>query len=211
MRFTLLDVSLPLLVAVGFFLLGLASLRPIYAGRELPGHMKKTLFYGFFFVLGMGYLMMLGSSFNWPEPLVFAAIGAWAILLGAIAWWRYRLSQVAGEKLRRSASTVLAEAVPALGLMISVIGGAAEWEYIYEGQGRWVGLLWIGSAIVFVLAARRNLRVTVILVIRGLFALLIIGAIAQRTTAAFIAAGVSGLVLLLLEKLWHGDAISNQR
>ena len=160
----------------------------------------------------MGYLMMLGSSFNWPEPLVFAAIGAWVILLGAIAWWRYRLSQAAGEKLRRSASTVLAEGVPALGLMISVIGGAAEWEYIYEGQGRWwVGLLWIGSAIAFVLAARRNLRVTVILVIRGLFALLIVGAIAQRTTAAFIAAGVSGLVLLLSEKLWHGDAISNQR
>ena len=93
MRFTLLDVSLPLLVAVGFYLLGLASLRPIYAGRELPGYMKKTLFYGFFFVLGMGYLMMVGSSFNWPEPLVFAAIGAWVILLGAIAWWRYRLSQ----------------------------------------------------------------------------------------------------------------------
>jgi hypothetical protein len=54
---------------------------------------------GFFCVLGMGYLMMiLGSSFNWPEPLVFAAIAAWGILLGAIAWSRYRLSHAAGEK-----------------------------------------------------------------------------------------------------------------
>ena len=43
MRFTLLDVTLPLLGAISFVLLAWASLRRIYAGRELPGHMKKTL------------------------------------------------------------------------------------------------------------------------------------------------------------------------
>jgi hypothetical protein len=98
MRFTLLDVSLPLLGAISFVLLAWASLRRVYAGRELPGYMKKTLFYGFFFALGMCYLMMFGGGFNWPDPLLFAAIGAWGILLGVIAWSRYRLSHTAGEK-----------------------------------------------------------------------------------------------------------------
>jgi hypothetical protein len=98
MRFTLLDVSLPLLGAISFVLLAWASFRRIYAGRELPGYMKKTLFYGFFFALGMCYVIMFAGGFNWPDPLLFAAIGAWGILLGAIAWSRYRLSHAAGEK-----------------------------------------------------------------------------------------------------------------
>jgi hypothetical protein len=88
MRFTLFDVFLPFIIAVGFVVLGWGSVRPIYAGRPLPTHMKKTVFYGFFFVLGMGYLMMFGGGFNWPHALLFAGIGAWGALLASIAWWR---------------------------------------------------------------------------------------------------------------------------
>jgi hypothetical protein len=166
--------------------------------------MKKGLFYGFFFVLGMGYSMAVVAMFGWPRPLWIIFTVAWALLLALIAWWRYRQTQSVSEAPHKPISAVLAEGLPALGLMMTVIGGAVEWEYIFEAQGRWwVGLLWLIGVAATIALARRNRRTTVIVVLRGVVALLIIGAIAQRTSPALIAAAISGLILLLLQKLWH--------
>jgi hypothetical protein len=168
--------------------------------------MKMILGYGFFFVLGTLYSIAFVVMFAWPRPLWIVFTVAWALLLVSIAWWRYRQgqSQAAPEIPRRPVSAVLAEGIPAGSLLICVIAAAVEWESIFEGQGRWwVGVLWLVGVAASIIAARHNRRTTVIVVLRGVVALLIVGAIAQRTHSALVAAGVSGLALLLLEKFWH--------
>jgi hypothetical protein len=194
-----MDAVMPFLIALVFLALGWFSTRAIYAGRELPSHMKKALIYGFFFILGTSYLMLFAGKLNWSDPVLFTAIGGWGALLCSIAW-RYRRA----EKPNSRVFTVLAEGLPALGLLMAVAGGAVEWEYILRGHGRWwVGLLWLIGVAAMIATAGRNRRITIIVVLRGIVALLVIGAIAQRTSPAFIAAAVSGLILLILEKLWH--------
>ena len=208
MKLDLLDVLMPIFIALGFLALGWTSTRTIFAGRPLPSHMEKALIYGSVFMLGGGYLMLFGGQLNWPHPVLFASIGAWGVFVASIAWLRYRRSQSqnAPEIQRRPISTVLAEGIPALALLICVIAGAVEWESIFEGQGRWwVGVLWLAGVAASILAARHNRRTTVIVVLRGVVALLIIGAIAQRTPPALVVAGVSGLALVLLEKFWHSN------
>jgi hypothetical protein len=171
--------------------------------------MKKVLFYGFFFVLGMSYSMAIVAMAGLPRYLWIVFTLVWAGLLGSIAWWRYRKTQTAPQTQRRPISTVLAEGLPALGLLVSVIGSAVEWEFIFGGQGRWwVGVLWLLGVLASILAARQNRRTTVIVVLRGAVALLVVGAIAQRTPPALVAAGVFGLALVLLEKCWRSTPVN---
>jgi hypothetical protein len=204
MQLKLLDVLLPTILAIGFLLVGWSSTRTINRGRPLPPHMKKALLYGSLFVLGMGYLMLFGGQLNWPNPILFASIAAWGVLLASIAWWRFRKAQSLSKTLHKPMSELFAEGFPALGLMIAAIGCAVEWEYVFNGQGRWwVGVLWLVGVSATIVLVGRNRRTTVIVVLRGIVALLIIGAVAERTSPAFIAAVTSGLVLLLLEKLWR--------
>jgi hypothetical protein len=202
------DIFLPPILSCVFAALVWLSDRTITGGRPLTPHMKKVLFYSFFFVLGMGYSMAIVAMLGWPRPFWIVFTVAWALLLASIAWWRYRRSQsqTAPETPRRPVSALLAEGIPALGLLICVIAGAVEWEYIFERQGRWwVGVLWLAGIAASILAARQNRRTTVIVVLRGVVGLLIIGAIAQRTPPALVAAVVFGLALLLLEKFWHSN------
>jgi hypothetical protein len=208
MKLDTFDLLFPAILSCVFFVLVWLSDRTITKGQPLTPHMKKVLFYGFFLVLGMGYSMSIVAMFGWPRPLWIVFTVAWALLLASIAWWRYRQSQnqTAPEIPRRPVSTVLAEVIPTLGLLICVIAGAVEWESVFEGQGRWwMGVLWLVGVVASILAARHNRRTTVIMVLRGVVALLIIGAIAERTHPALVAAGVSGLALLLLEKFWHNN------
>jgi hypothetical protein len=200
------DILAPGIIALVFLALGWISSRSIAGGGPLSSQMRKGLFYGFFFVLGMGYSMAVVAMFGWPRFLWIVFTVAWALLLASIAWWRYRQTRTEPETPHKPVSAVLAEGIPALGLMICVIAGAVEWEYIFEGQGRWwVGVLWLVGVAVSILAARQNRRTTVIVVLRGVVGLLIIGAIAERTPPALVAAIVLGLALLLLEKFWHGN------
>ena len=90
MRVDFMDALMPFLIALVFLVLGWSSTRTIYRGRDLPSHLKKTLIYGFFFILGTSYLMLFGGKLSWPDPVLFTAVGAWGALLCSIAWWRYR-------------------------------------------------------------------------------------------------------------------------
>jgi hypothetical protein len=208
MTSALTDLGVVVGITLIFLALSWSYMRSINVGRPLRPIQRKMLFYGFIFVLGMGCVMLLVTDLHWPKQLLFPLIGIWGVLVAATAGWRYRQSQsqAAPEVPRRPVSIVLAEVIPALGLMICVIAGAVEWEYIFEGQGRWwVGVLWLAGVAVSILAARQNRRTTVIVVLRGVVALLIIGAITQRKPPALVAAAVSGLTLLLLEKFWHSN------
>ena len=143
-------------LALIFLVLSWSYMRSLNLGRPLRPIQKKMLFYSFIFALGMCYLMLLAGDMHWPKSLLFPVIGIWGGVVGFVAWWRYRQSQsqTAPEVPRRPVSTVLAEVIPALGLLICVIAGAVEWEYIFEGQGRWwVGVLWLAGVAVCILAA----------------------------------------------------------
>ncbi|HVZ59961.1 MAG TPA: hypothetical protein VG892_04160 [Terriglobales bacterium] len=195
-------------LALIFLALSWSYMRSLNSGGALRPSQKKILLYSFIFALGMCYLMLLVGDMHWPKSLSFPMIGIWGVVVGFLAWWRYRQSrnQNAPETSHKPVSAVLAEVLPAVGLLICVIAGAVEWESIFEGQGRWwVGVLWLAGVGASIVAARHNRRTTVIVVLRGVLALLIIGAIAQRTPPALVAAAISGLALLLLEKFWHSN------
>lgn len=204
MKFGPFDILFPPALALVVLALGWISVRPIYAGRPLPSHVKKLILYGSLFALGMAYSMAIVAMFNLRRPLWIVLTAFWAMLLGLIAWWRFRQKKGIVKDANRPISGVLSEIIPAVGLLITLIGGAVEWEYIFRGEGRWwVGLLWIVGIILSVAAARHNRRATVIPVLRALVVLLILGAIAERTMPALVAVIVSGLALLLFEKFWR--------
>lgn len=196
------DLLFPAILSCVFFVVVWMSDRTIMKGQPLTRHMRRTLLYGFFFVLGTLYSMSIVAMFGLPRPLWIVFTVAWALLLVSIAVWRYRRARTVPESPRSQVSAVLAEGIPALGLLLCVIAAAVEWEFISKGQGRWwVGLLWLAGVVGSIVAARRNRRTTVIGVLRGVLALVIIGAIVQRTLPALVAAGALGLVLVLLEKV----------
>lgn len=64
--------------------------RVVSGGRPLNRFKRTVLSYGFVFVLGMGYLMVLVADLHWPKEWVFPLIGIWAVGVGFVAWWRYR-------------------------------------------------------------------------------------------------------------------------
>jgi hypothetical protein len=208
MTSVLTDIAVVVGITVILLALSWSYMRSINVGQPLRPVQRKMLFYGFSFVLGMGCVMLLVSDLHWPKQLMFPLIGIWGALVAGTAWWRHRRSQsqAVSQSPRRPVSTLLAEALPALGLLICVIACAVEWEYIFKGQGRWwVGVLWLAGVAASILAARQNRRATVIVVLRAVVGLLIIGAIAQRTPPALVAAIVLGLALLLVEKFWHSN------
>lgn len=210
-----INILAPPIVAVGFLLLVWTSDRTITRGRPLTPHMKKVLLYSFFFVLGIGYLILwqdeLGLFFHWRSAWIFLIL-TWGAMLASIAWWRHRQIRAVPETPPKFISAVLTEGLPALALMVCVIAGAVEWEYIFQGQGRWwVGVLWLMGVAASILAARHNRRTSVIMVLRGVVALLMIGAIAERTSPALIIAALAGLVLLFLEKFWRSSVVKPGR
>jgi hypothetical protein len=78
-------------IALVFIVLGWAEVRGIFLGRTLPSHIRKTIAYGFLFVLGMGYIMMTVSWLDWSPRWIFVLVPCWGVLLASVAWWRYRL------------------------------------------------------------------------------------------------------------------------
>lgn len=77
-------------LALIFLLLSWLWGRVISGGRPLNVFKTRLLCYGFAFVLGIGYLMVLVADLHWPKGLLFPMIGIWGGVLGLAAWWRYR-------------------------------------------------------------------------------------------------------------------------
>lgn len=71
--------------------------RAVRGGRPLTPLMRGMLLYALLFALGMGYVMMFGSWFGWPQALWFALIGVWGVVLALISWWRHR-RRTAGQQ-----------------------------------------------------------------------------------------------------------------
>jgi hypothetical protein len=205
MTFDWFDFLLPTLVALLVAFLGWSQMRVIGNGRPLTLRMKRILLYAFLFVLGMGYVMFAGSVLSWPRAVWFSLIAAWALTLALGGWWRHRRSHLSSDGQSAVVSGQrLKVTLPMIGLLFCLIGNGIEWELVVEGRGHLlVALLWIAAGGAMIVIARRNRRVTVVVASRSFLGLLILGALLQQNTVALAAAGVGGLGLFLVERLWR--------
>jgi len=64
--------------------------RALGAGQPLNAYKRRGLRYAFVFVLGGVYLMVIVHDLRWPEELLWPIIGTWGVVVGLVAWWRYR-------------------------------------------------------------------------------------------------------------------------
>ena len=84
------DVLVATGLALIFLLLAWLWGRATSAGKPLNRFKRSLLLYGFFFVLGMGYIMTFVADLKWPQSLLFPAIACWGVVLGLVAWVSYR-------------------------------------------------------------------------------------------------------------------------
>jgi hypothetical protein len=87
-RFEWLDIIAPPLAAIGWLLISWLYARAVSLGRPLSAVQKGMIIYGFIFVLGMGYLIMMGGALHWQKTAIFPCIGIWAGAVGLLAWSR---------------------------------------------------------------------------------------------------------------------------
>jgi lipopolysaccharide export LptBFGC system permease protein LptF len=90
MTLDLFDILAPPVVAVVVSLLGWGATRAINGGRSLNPIQQIMFFFSFWFVLGMGYSMMLVGALDWPHWAWIPPTVVWALLLGYLAWRRRR-------------------------------------------------------------------------------------------------------------------------
>jgi formate/nitrite transporter FocA (FNT family) len=93
MNFGIADFVIPLGVALVFLGIGRLWLLAVRRGQPLTPFMKGALLYGFVFVLGLGYLLMLGGNLNWPQTFLFSIVGLWGGIVVLLAWWRHHRRQ----------------------------------------------------------------------------------------------------------------------
>ena len=84
------DVLVVTGLALIFLLLAWLWGRATSAGKPLNPFKRRFLFYSFAFVLGMGYIMTFVGNLKWPRALLLPAISCWGVMLGLVAWVRYR-------------------------------------------------------------------------------------------------------------------------
>lgn len=203
MKIGIEDLLMPPALALLFLILGWPYSRSVSGGRPLNVIQLKMLRYGFWYVLGMGYLVITAKVLRLPDWMWVALIVIWSLLLALLAWWRNRQARTVPEIPRRPVSVPLREGLPMVGLLVCLICSGFEWESVGRGEGHWLlavlcsagvpGTIWL---------AKRNRRATVVNALRALLGLLSIGALAQPRVAALVAVGITGLALTIVEMLW---------
>jgi len=71
-------------------LFAFAYFRGINLGKPLTVFQKTLLIYGFWFFLGFAYSLAVDAAFRWPDGVWIALTIVWGLLLGGIAWHRYK-------------------------------------------------------------------------------------------------------------------------
>lgn len=141
-----------------------------------------------------------------PVGVWFAGVALWGVLLTSIAWWRYRLRCEVERTKSGSVSEVtktIGKILPVLGLLVTLVGCAIEWEAVADGSGRlWVGLLWSAAASIMIFLAGKARRTVIVISLRIVLILLVIGLINQRKLPVFIAIGITAGTLLCVETFW---------
>lgn len=196
--------------ALGYLLLTWGWLRSANGGQSLRPSQKKMLLYSFVFFLGMAYLMMLGSWFHLPTTIWFVAIGVWGVVLALILWVRYaRNKRLHGDPAPKPpARAYVSIGLPFLGVLISLIMSAIEWDFVAGGQGHlWQALAWTAALAASIWLARKNRRAALVMAFRVFLFLGVIGAVGHPSVAVFVALGTAAVVYFLVERIWpkHSD------
>jgi hypothetical protein len=201
------DILVPLVGALIVQFLTWSQMRSIRRGQPLTPFMKGLLGYGFFALLGMGYLIAAGSRsyLRWPDGALYSLIFLWFALLGFIAYWQHhhRAAKLsAGDGGGRIRWRAFVQGLPLVGLLVSLVGAAVELDLVLQGHGTLVpGILWPAGILIAIVLARRNRRATVVTAFRAFTALLLIGALARRPSAAGLTvAAIAGLALYVLSR-----------
>ncbi len=97
MRLEPFDILLPPVLAIVVSLLGWGSTRAINGGRPLNPTQRIIFFFGFWFVLGMGYSMTVVGALHLPHWAWIPPTVIWALLLSSFAWRRYRRQRESGS------------------------------------------------------------------------------------------------------------------
>jgi hypothetical protein len=188
-----------------YLLLGWGWLRSVNGGRSLRPSQKKMLLYSFVFILGMVYLMMFGSWLHLPPVVWFIAIGVWGVVLVLILWRRHKRTKRLGAEERATvpARVYFSVGLPFLGVLVSLIMSAIEWDFVAEGQGHvWQALAWTAALAASIWLARQNRRAAVVMAFRVFLVLGVIGALGHPSAAVFVALGLVAVVYFLIERLW---------
>jgi hypothetical protein len=80
----------PPILALVFLVLGWPYARMVGGGRRLNPVQGKMVFYGFFFVLGMGYSIAAASALGWRGKWALVLTACWGVVVGFLAWGHSR-------------------------------------------------------------------------------------------------------------------------
>lgn len=86
-----LDIFFPPTGAAIVALLAFLYFRGINLGKPLSVFQKTLLVYGFWFCLGFACSIAVDAAFRWPDIVWIAFTIVWGMLLGVVAWRRYKL------------------------------------------------------------------------------------------------------------------------
>ena len=154
--------------------------------------------------------MMLGSWFHLPTAIWFVAIGVWGVALALILWVRYVRNRRlhGGPAPKTPTRAYVSIGLPFLGVLISLIMSAIEWDFVAEGKGHlWQALAWTAALAASIWLARQNRRAALVMAFRVFLFLGVIGAIGHPSVAVFVALGIVAVGYFLVERIWpkHSD------
>ena len=90
MNIPISDVVAPVAGAGVFLLLSYPYLKAIRRDKPLTPFMRGLLLYGFFFILGLGYLMLAIGDFDLPPSVLWVGGPLWGGVIIFVVWWRHR-------------------------------------------------------------------------------------------------------------------------
>jgi hypothetical protein len=183
-------------------LLGFGSIRVLarsgtFAARRLLGFL-------FIFITGELYIIFwqeqIGKLLHWDSAWILLIL-FWFVGL-AFEFWRGRRQSISEEAPRgHHEGNGISAVLVFLALLFCLIATSVELELTLKGQGHIaVALIWVVASIFGIVRTWRNKKTIVVLVLRTMFVLILLGAIAQRSIAAGITLLVIGGILALAER-----------
>jgi hypothetical protein len=188
--------------------------RTVRGGGPLTTVQKRIMLFGFLFVVGMVYLMawndQLSAGAGLPGRLVWIPSSiAWGVILGVIAWEKYRKEASSPAISGTFDQQVLIESFARVGLLVAMIGFVLEWVFVVESEGHlWIAFFWTMACAGMIFLVRTDRRAAVLAALRLLVFLAIVGAIARPSVAAGVVVASVVITFYLTQKLWTSHPVS---
>jgi hypothetical protein len=116
----------PPIMTLVFLALSWSYGRAIRGRRPFTPFMRVATVYGALFLLGMYYVISVGSYLHWPTPWMVAGSTIWGLLVVYVAWRRHKRGSLRVRGSSRPVRATLQGGLPTLGLLICLVAGAIE-------------------------------------------------------------------------------------